>query len=324
MSRPWVVWSVRLLSFGALLAGIYLVFVYRQDIVDRVRLLSYKPSAEIAALADATTMHGRGRDLFYVSDPQVNERDQFNLNCTDTGEESLVLGCYALQRIYVYNVTDERLKGVKEVTAAHEMLHAAYERLGEGERNRVNGLLEAQLAKMNDDRLKGLIELYDKHEPGQRLNEMHSILGTEFGGLSADLEGYYEQYFTNRGKVVGLANAYASVFTESQERISHYDQQLAELRSEIDANSSDLDSRLANLNSQGSQLDALRSSDPAAYNSAVPGYNASVRAYNNLATRTRELVSQYNGLVQARNNEVAAQNDLYHSLDSNYQTVSTD
>ena len=35
---------------------------------------------------------------------------------------------------YIYNVNDERLNGLKEVTAAHEMLHAAYERLPESDK----------------------------------------------------------------------------------------------------------------------------------------------------------------------------------------------
>lgn len=313
----------RVLTGLVLIGAVYLVYVNRQELVDRWNLVGYKPSDEIVALADSATMEGRGRDLFYASDPKVNEREAFNANCTDTGEESLVLGCYTAQRIYIYNVTDERLKGVKEVTAAHEMLHAAYERLSGADRNRVDDLLRTELARIKNARLNELIDLYNKHEPGQLLNEMHSILGTEFPDLSDELEEYYKQYFKNRAKVVAMANAYESVFVESQNRIDGYDKQLADIKRQIEANSTELDTRLADLNTQSSQLDALRNVDPIAYNNAVPGYNASVRAYNALAERTRGLVNQYNGLVQSRNSEVAAQNDLYNSLDSNYQEVSS-
>lgn len=315
---------ISLLLVLAFLAGMYWLFINRQEVFDWWRLLSYKPSADVVALADSSTMHDRGRNLFYVSDPQIDNKDKFNSECTDTGEQSLVLGCYSLQSIFIYNVTDPRLKGVKEVTAAHEMLHAAYERLGSGEKDRVNKLLQTQLTKISDARLNELIDLYNKEEPGELLNEMHSILGTEFGNLSPELEQYYKQYFSDRSKLVGFANDYAAIFTQSQNQIATYDHELEELKKQIDTNTGELNNRRNALSSQGAQLDAMRTSDPAAYNSAVPSYNANVRAYNDLVSRTRTLINQYNDLVVARNNEVAAQNDLYHSLDSNYQPVSTD
>src|SRR5688572_281422 len=116
------------------------VVIHRQDVIDWWRLRNYTPPAQIVQLADATTMHGKARDLFYVSQPEVNSREQFNQNCTDLSEESLVLGCYKAQRIYIYGVADQRLSGVKEVTAAHEMLHAVYERLGDDERQQINDM----------------------------------------------------------------------------------------------------------------------------------------------------------------------------------------
>ena len=38
--------------------------------------------------------------------------------------KTAVLGCYANREISIFNVTDQRLDGIREVTAAHEMLHA--------------------------------------------------------------------------------------------------------------------------------------------------------------------------------------------------------
>jgi len=319
----WVRRSIAFLAVLVIAAGGYWLATHKQDVLDWWQLQNYKPSADISALADSAGMQGRGRDLFYVSDPKVNERDQFNQNCTDNGKESLVLGCYKAQSIYIYNVTEPKLKGVKEVTAAHEMLHAAYERLEPGEKDRINNLLQAEITKISDPRLSDLIKLYNKDEPGEMFNEMHSILGTEFSSLSPELEVYYKQYFSDRARVVTLANNYATIFTESQKRIDSYDKQLASLKQQIDTNSTDLDNRRSQLSAQGAQLDALRNSDPIAYNSAVPTYNANVRAYNNLASKTRDLVNQYNSIVQSRNGEVAAQSLLYHSLDSNYQPVGT-
>lgn len=314
----WLVAAVLLLAFaGATLWAV----LNRLYIEDWYKLSQYTAPADIAALADATGMVGRGRDMFYVSAPEINDAESFNRNCTDHGEESLVLGCYTVRRIYLYNVTDTRLAGVKEVTAAHEMLHAAYERLGEAERERVNALVDAQLQTITDERLQALIELYNEHEPGQKLNEMHSILGTEFRNLSAELEEYYRQYFSDRTKVVTFAETYESVFTESKARIAAYDQQLEQMKQQIEANYAELEVRQKELQADAARLDALRASDPTAYNQAVPAYNAQVRSFNVLVGETRSLVDQHNAVVQKRNAEVAAQSDLYKSLDSQYEPL---
>lgn len=316
-------WVSVLLSLAFVGLG-YVAFDHRQDVIDYYRLFTYKPSSEIVALADTATMQGRGRDLFFASEPKVSEANQFNADCTNNDEHSVVLGCYKLQQIFIFNVTDARLSGVKEVTAAHEMLHAAYERLGDGDRQKVNKLIEAQLATMNDPNLNELIALYEKSEPGERLNEMHSILGTEYSGLSAELENYYKQYFSDRSKLVALTNSYQALFRESEKRIATYDQELASLKQAVDDSANQLDLLYSYLSSQNAQLNTLRSSDPEAYNASVPAYNAKVREYNSLVSKNRTLVAQYNELVDKRNKEAAAQNSLYNSLDSKYQPVSSD
>lgn len=306
---------------AAMVAAGYGVVVYRQNILDWWTLRSYTPPANIVQIADQNTMVGRGRDLFYVSKPQVEDSEAFNLHCSHTGEKTVVLGCYTAQRIYVYNVTDPRLEGVKQVTAAHEMLHAAYERLDPGAKADVDAMLEAQLPKVTDDRLKGLIEIYNKTEPGELLNEMHSILGTEYGNLSPELEMYYKQYFGDRSRVVIYATTYQAAFAASQAKIKQLETQLDTLKQQVDANTEELNRQKAELDTASAQLNAQRTSNPAAYNQAVPGYNARARAYNNLVISTRALIEQYNVLVIDHNNEAAAQNGLYHSLDSHYQTV---
>lgn len=315
--------AAQLVIVAAILAGAYWAFLNRQGLIDWFKLMNYRPSANIVALADATTMVGEGRNMFYVSNPQVQPADTFNTSCSNTGEQSIVLGCYVRQQIFVYNVTDTRLNGVKEVTAAHEMLHAAYERMGVNEKIKVNGWLQAQLEKISDPRLHELISLYNAQEPGELLNEMHSILGTEYGNLSPELEQYYKKYFSDRSKVVAMAAGYESVFSQSKTLIASYDTQLSTLKTSIDANYAQLDARKSQLESEANQLEAVRTSDPEAYNQAVPIYNSHVRTFNNLVAETRDLIAKYNDLVSRRNSEVVAQTDLYHSLDSTYQVVPT-
>lgn len=312
---------INLLLTAALVGAGYFVVVFKQDIQDWWALRNYTPAANVVQLADATTMVSHGRDMFYVSQPRVENSDAFNLHCRNTGEKTVVLGCYLGQQIYLYNVTDTRLAGVVEVTAAHEMLHAVYERLDSTEKTHVNALIEAELPKVTDERLKSLIELYAQTEPGQKLNEMHSILGTEYAGLSPELEAYYKQYFSDRGKVVALAQQYQGAFAASQARIADMSGRLEELKRKIDANSESLAKQKTELDAEGERLNSMRASDPASYNKSVPNYNAKARAYNNLVVATRSLIDEYNQLVVEHNNEAAAQNSLYRSLDSHYQTV---
>ena len=64
-----------------------------------------------------------------------------------------MLGCYHSNQdgIFLYNVQDARLAGVQQVTAAHEMLHAAYDRLSTKDKNYVDGLLMDYLQERPQD-----------------------------------------------------------------------------------------------------------------------------------------------------------------------------
>lgn len=315
-------WLLTNLFLTAVLVGAgYFVVVFRQDIQDWWALRNYTPPANIVAIADETAMVGYARDMFFVSQPKVEDSEAFNLHCTHTGEKSVVLGCYVAQKIYLYNVTDVRLDGVVEVTAAHEMLHAVYERMDADEKARVDAMIEAELPKVTDERLQGLIALYAETEPGEKLNEMHSILGTEYPGLSPELEAYYKQYFSDRTKVVALAQKYQGAFTASQVRIADMSGRLQGLKQKIDGNTEEINRQRAEIESESERLNNLRGTDTAAYNAAVPGYNAKTRVYNNLVLATRQLIEEYNQLVIEHNNEAAAQSSLYRSLDSQPQTV---
>jgi hypothetical protein len=305
-----------------LLVATFWLISHRQDIIDWWQLGHYQPSAAISQLADKTTMIGRGRDMFYVSTPEINEKDAFNLACPNNSEQGLVLGCYKAQRIYLYNVTDPQLNGVKEVTAAHEMLHAAYARLSSEEKQQIDDMLDPIIKNITDERLLDVIKLYNTQEPGELHNEMHSVLGTEYRSLTPRLEQYYKKYFTDRSKIVDLAEHYEGVFSVSKKRIANMDAQLTSLKKQIDGNNNQLESSQTTINQAGQLLSQLRNNDRIdEYNRQVPAYNNQVRQFNNLINSTKALIASYNDLVEKRNQEVAGQNGLYHSLDSRYQAV---
>lgn len=310
-----------LLLFGLFIAVIAGIF-FRQDIYDWWRLRNYHPPARISSLATQTTMTDEGKTLFYVAHPKISDADTFNQQC-QVEEFTIVLGCFVTPgNIYLYDVTDKRLAGILEVTAAHEMLHVAYERLDSEQKQTVNRQLEAAFAEVNNERIKKVVAQYRKNDPSSVPNELHSILGTEVKNLPQDLEDYYSQYFSNRQKVVAFSNDYEAEFASRQQRVAAIDEQLAGLKPQIEQNQALISAKQDDIQLQRQQLDNQRSGgDIEAYNSGVPAYNALINEYNALVAETKDLIATYNSLVKERNNLVVEVQDLYESIDSTPELI---
>jgi hypothetical protein len=250
------VWSVWLPIVGAvvLLVGLLTAAgltntMTPQWISDRIVVASFEPSAEITALADGSSMNDTGRFYFFTGQPELNDSAQFNANCADVlNEQSIVMGCYT-GRIFIFNVTDERIAGVRYVTSAHEMLHAAYDRLGILEKNRVDGLISQQLENTTDQNILNLVKVYDELEPGHRLNELHSIFGTEVRDLNDELSEYYNRYFNDRIVVVSAAEQYEDVFRQMEKRANEQEARLVNLSQEIEVLSASYEADVKQLNS---------------------------------------------------------------------------
>ena len=297
----------------------------RFEINDWWRLRGYDPPARIVQLADQTAMTDLGRKLFYVNHPELNDKQTFNDNCT-ISEQSIVLGCYVnSQGIYLYDVTDERLLGVHQVTAAHEMLHAAYDRLGMDEKTRVDKLTQEVFEQLNDARLNATIQAYRDRDPSVIPNELHSILATEVETLPTELEDYYKQYFTDRQTVVRYSRQYEAAFQERKDKIAAFDAQLAAIRQEIETNEAELTSLSAQISADRAELDALLAArDYQRYNSRVPGFNQKVRNYNATVNEIRAAIDTHNQLVIDRNAVALEENELVEAIDSRPDTIPTE
>ena len=281
--------------------------------------------ATVAQLAQQDTMNDYGRKLFYVNHPQITSKADFASNCPSGGEQTIVLGCYhgGQSGIYVLDVNDPRLDGVEQVTAAHEMLHAAYERLSSSDKAKVDKMLEDYYKNdLKDQRILDVIDSYKKSEPNDVVNEMHSVFGSEIANLPAPLEAYYKRYFTNRAQVAAFAERYQSEFTSRQATIDQYDAQLAALKSRIEAGESDIKDQQANIDSQRAALMSLNNSDPSSYNASVPAYNRLIDAYNYQVSSIQNLIAQYNQLVETRNAVALEANQLSKSLSSDVAPIS--
>ena len=76
---------------------------------------------------------------------------------------------------------------------------------------------------------------YARTEPGERENELHSVIGTEVKEVSGELEEYYKRFFSDRSRVVALHHQYESIFRELQARADTLVGQLTALGDEIEA-----------------------------------------------------------------------------------------
>jgi len=291
-----------------LLGGLGVVWTQRQNIYDWSRLRDYSPSIGITQLATDTTMNDTARKIFYVQHPELNDRDAFNQHCQGFGEHTIVLGCYApLQGIYLFDVQDPRLTGVEQVTAAHEMLHAAYDRLSNNDRKHIDVLTQQVFEQQTDERLKNTIEAYRQRDPAVVPNELHSIIGTEVRKLPQELEDYYSRYFANRAQIVGFADQYAGVITERRTQADNLELEINGLKNEIDQ----LEKTL-----QEQQDDLEHDRAGITTQSQANAFNARVAAYNSYIHQLNDLIARHNQLVDEYKANVVEQQELFKALDS--------
>lgn len=293
----------------------------RQRIVDQVIVWQYQPSGQIATLTDRTTMNGEGKFYFYASQPALEDASSFNKKCDRKEQSTAILGCYTGRNIYIYNVTDERLEGIREVTAAHEMLHAAYDRLGDNERTKVNKLLEAEYEKLKSDaKLAERMAFYARTEPGERDNELHSVIGTEMATLDPALEAHYKQYFADRSAVVKLHEKYETVFNSLQSQAEKLSAQLNQLGDTIETDSVAYNKNVAQLNQDIEAFNAKAESGGFSSQEEFNAERGSLVARADQLESTRqainEKISQYEALRQELLNVASRSEELNRSIDS--------
>lgn len=297
----------------------FLVWWKAQALSDWWALRNYSPPSPIESLASQDTMTDYARHVFYVNHPDLQSNiSQFRSDCS-IAEQAIVLGCYHSNQdgIFIYDVSDPRLDGVEQVTAAHEMLHGAYDRLSNSDKENVNSMLQAFYNSLKDQRVIDEINSYKETEPDDVVNEMHSVFGTEVANLPSGLEKYYARYFSDRGTVTGFADDYQKEFTSREAKIKADDAKLAQMKLQINNLEASLQAQLNQINSDRAKLDAERSNgDAKQYNSDVAAFNAKVNTYNRGVDQLKALIASYNHLVKQRNAVASQLASLSKALDT--------
>ncbi len=294
------------------------------------------PSPEVEALAIATTMTPEAEQLFYKQSPQIAPKETFHSLCRKVKrnvEKTVLLGCFTSDgyqgNIVIQQVMDERLEGTMEVVAAHELLHAAYQKLNRRERKDLGLRLESAAAGIKDSFLAPVIEEYKKGDRDIYRNELHSYLGTELEELGdPELERYYQRYFSNRQAVIAFSKqsrrTLVALESQANELMPEIDRLEAILKQEeraLKLASDDLDYWAQTLDRMRSDLVSLRrsaedylrggsSSLVSQFEQAQTQFNAEVRAYNAQIASHRARVDQFNQDYEVYKQKIQTYNEL--------------
>lgn len=223
----------------ALVVATVIAVLNRQLIQDEFAAASFKPTDSIIELKRSLDLTDAGRRVFLASRPTLDGTQYFNTQCAQVqhGATGHVLGCFVEDRIHLYNVTDPRVSGIVEVTAAHELLHATFARMRPGDR----AALSEKLRKLYEERsredpdLAQRMEMYSTLPPSAFAAELHSIFGSEQADLPDWLEEHYAQWFADRSAITESYRAYRSVFQGLQNEASSLRGRMSTLRSDIEA-----------------------------------------------------------------------------------------
>jgi hypothetical protein len=279
----------------------------RQYAMDQVSVWAYQAPVEVQAIEERLELADKGRFYFYASHPEIADAESFNANCPRREIGSPILGCYGMGRMYIYDITNPKLAGIEEVTAAHEMLHAAWDRLSSDEQKRVSDLLEEVYADLAAGELKERMDYYARTEPGQLYNELHSIIGTEVTDIGEGLEAYYKQYFEDRTVILGFHAQYNSVFKSLQSQAETLYNELSELGVSITTRTTQYNADSAQLSNDIEDFNARANSN---------GFESLDQFYQERAA----LVARSNQLLNERD-AINADISLYNSKYEQYQSV---
>lgn len=301
-----------------LVIAVMMLVLNRQWLNDFTRGLSYQPVGEMGRIMQDLELTDRGEFLFKASRPVLSSRDEFNANCrTVMDEEMAVLGCYTNDDIYVYNIDAEELDGIRELTTAHELLHAVWARMSEAEKLE----LVRSLTQVFDSHQDVLDSELDTYDTSQKQEELFVRAGTEIADLPAELEKVYGEIFANQDAIAGFYNKYIGVFKAMEAEMDELSRQMEGIQGEIDRLTGEyerridlLDGEIVSFNTCAETAECFSSeAEFYARRAVLVGEQEELEGMYN---QINGLVDQYNGLVEKYNADVTRTEKLNRVMNS--------
>ena len=289
----------------------------RQWLYDFWRGKTYVATPEMAKIRSSLNLTGEGEFLFNASQPELNSKDDFNARCRRENDEKAILGCYTEDNIYVYNITEQELDGIRELTSAHELLHAVFARMSESEKSTLKPYLD-QVYKENEENLKEDLSNYIEEE---KFEELYVRAGTEIKNLPLVLENHYSKYFQNQDQVVEFYDKYIVVFRELESELQQLEEEMNALAEQIELNTTDYDRRVSQLNADIISFNSCANvagcfkseADFYARRNALVGEQS---ALEQLYNEINSLIDSYNAKVEAYNADIIRSEKLNTIINS--------
>lgn len=241
-----------------LVAFLVLAFANRGLIRDHFVAATFDASPEVQALTENLDLTQAGERVFLASEPAIGGAEHFTAWCSGVvrSEESHVLGCYKSENIYLFNVTDPRLEGIVEVTAAHELLHAVFARMSPREQQALAKELRSEYEALIVDspELAERMAVYESLSPTAYANELFAVLGTEEFPLSEKLESRYAGWFNDREGIVDVHQQVFSVFVDLRARATELADELTTLKASIEERNEEYTASVAAYNSKAAEF----------------------------------------------------------------------
>ncbi len=219
---------VAVLVTSLVLLGVYAV-AQTTLVRDTLKSMQYQESDEIRTLRQDLALTSKGRRIFLATQPALESATSFNEHCQNEKMEVALLGCYVNDRIYIYEVTREDLKDSNKVTAAHELLHAAWKRMNNGEREKVKGWLE----EVSQQQAEWAAEELRLYADEAKLEELYTRVGTKLREIPNGLEEHYKEYFEDRLVIVDFYENYQAPFDKLKQKNEEIKEELDKLQEEL-------------------------------------------------------------------------------------------
>lgn len=288
---------------------------------DYIKASFYTPSGEMQTIIDKLDLTSHGVRVLKATGPKLSTREVFNEKCDSHNVEIYVLGCYITQddNIYLYDIDNMELDGVKESTTAHELLHAFYHRLPFWEKSGLNKELQkAYDALESDSEIRENLSLYKDDD---FYDELHSRLGTEVKNLSPELEKHYARIFNDQDKVVALYEKYSSKFKQLEKELNEISKNIEIMKTYIDGETVRLDDLSTQLNQKiddyNKRIESGNYTSVSVAKSEGDALKIEIDTINQAYDALNKYIEDYNQLIDTYNNNVIQTNNILDSINSN-------
>jgi len=304
------------ISFVLLLVATFTLLFNYNFIIDTLSTIGYSASPEIDAIEQRLALTDSARLVYRASSPALEGREDFNRHCQSHSSEVSILGCYTNRAIYLYQISEPSLNGIVESTAAHELLHGIWARLGAFDQAKLSSALQDFYQAHPE-----LAEELSEYDEDELLDEIHARIGTEYADLPEALEVHYAKYFQNQDAIVSYYQQYSAEFSNLKNRLEELDATIEEKQSHVERLQADYETDASELNSAIDEFNSCADT-PGCFTEATFSARRAelLSAQADLESLYSELstaIDDYNHLVDEYNANVLRSRTLENAVNSN-------